>query len=484
MAEGVVCSIMASGTFSTNARKHLPIRLIWVYQGRIEMAETQIGKAAGEIAERRNGGIVDHPWRRALSEELHARPFEAIRAPVQASHLAMLSTEETAARDHAHVVGLCRRYEAPLPGDGARHVSIDLGPFRLKWERHTEFSTYSFFRQADFSDPFPTPPIEFVPKDWLAGLAGERIVAMHVALEPREAKARTIDDLYRLFGTDNIAGSRMSGGAAEAFTDFRLREDGFGRILVRDISLRPRQAGRLVQRLLEVETYRMMALLAFPRAREVGPKVTAIDRELADTAAAIGKLASLEDERKLLTHLTELSTRIEEISASTSYRFGASRAYFALVQWRIEELRESRIEGLQTIREFMDRRLAPAMRTCESTAGRIETAAMRVSRAANLLVTRVDLELEAQNQELLQSMNRRAKQQLRLQQAVEGFSITAITYYLVGLVGYFARIAVRFGAPIDPDIVQGISIVPIVIFVGLVFWLVHRAVRERGAVES
>lgn len=403
---------------------------------------------------------------------------------MQVSHLAMLSTEETTARDHAHVVALCRRYGAPPPAEDARHLSIDLGPFRLKWERHTEFSTYSFFRQADFSDPFPTPPIEFVPRDWLAGLGGERLVAVHVALEPREAKARTIDNLYHLFDTDNLAGSRMSGGAAEAFTDFRLREDGFGRILVRDISLRPRQAGRLIQRLLEIETYRMMALLAFPYAREVGPKVTAIDRELADTAAEIGKLASLDDEKVLLTHLTALSTRIEEISASTSYRFGAARAYYALVRWRIEELRESRIEGLQTIQEFMDRRLAPAMRTCESMAGRIEAAAVRANRAANLLLTRVDLGLEAQNQELLQSMNRRAKQQLRLQQAVEGFSITAISYYLMGLVGYLAKVAVHFGAPIDPDVVQGVSIVPIVIVVGLGFWLVHRALRRRGAGES
>src|SRR3546814_8262212 len=87
----------------------------------------------------------------------------------------------------------------------------------------------------------------------------------------------------------------------------------------------------------------------------------------------------------------------------------------------------------------MDRRLAPAMRTCESAAGRLETLASRVGRASNLLRTRVDIELEAQNRDVLMSMNRRARLQLRLQETVEGLSVVAISYYVVGLVGYAAK---------------------------------------------
>jgi uncharacterized membrane-anchored protein len=442
------------------------------------MSDAHVARAGGVKAAAASRGLVDHPWRRALSDELHARPYEALSAPVRASHLAMLSSEETAVLDRAHVAELCRRYGALPPPEEARHTVLDAGAFRLKWERHTEFSTYTFFREADYADPFPAPPIELVPQDWLAGLPGQRLVAVHAALEPSAHKDRPIDELYRLFGTDNIAGSRMSGGAGEAYSDFRMGEDGFGRILMRDRSLKPRQAGRLVQRLLEIETYRMMALLALPLAREVGPKVTTIDHALAKIAAAIAGLESFEDERALLKQLTELSTRVEEISASTTYRFGAARAYYELVESRIDELRESRIEGLQTIKEFMDRRLAPAMSTCEATATRLEGAAARVSRAADLLSTRVDLELEGQNQELLQSMNRRAKQQLRLQQAVEGLSVTAISYYLVGLVGYVARAAAHFGAPINPEIVQGASIVPVVLLVALGVLHMRRAIGK------
>ncbi len=36
-------------------------------------------------------------------------------------------------------------------------------------------------------------------------------------------------------------------------------------------------------------------------------------------------------------------------------------------------------------------------------------------------------------------MNRRAELQLRLQQTVEGLSVAAISYYIVGLFGYVAK---------------------------------------------
>ena len=40
---------------------------------------------------------------------------------------------------------------------------------------------------------------------------------------------------------------------------------------------------------------------------------------------------------------------------------------------------------------------------------------------------------------LLGAMNRRQQLQLRLQATVEGLSVAAITYYIVGLVGYAAK---------------------------------------------
>ena len=130
---------------------------------------------------------------------------------------------------------------------------------------------------------------------------------------------------------------------------------------------------------------------------------------------------------------------------------------------RITELREDRIEGMQTIAEFMSRRLAPAVSTCEAVAKRQESLSARVARASNLLRTRVDLALEEQNRDLLKSMDRRASLQLRLQETVEGLSVVAISYYLVGIVSYMAKALKGVGLPIDPDLAVGLAI-PVVLF--------------------
>jgi uncharacterized membrane-anchored protein len=250
-----------------------------------------------------------------------------------------------------------------------------------------------------------------LPPDWLDRLAGERLVAVHVALEARDAPPRATEALAADFVMETLCASLVGDGAAMAWTDFRIHQDGFGRILARDVGLSERRAGRLVQRLLEIETYRTFALLALPVARDIAPRITRIEQGLAEITEAIGESAGL-DERRLLERLTGLSAEIERLSAASNYRFSAARAYYALVKARLAELRERRIEGFQTIAEFMERRLAPAMRTCESVAAREEELSRRLTRAANLLRTRVDVALEAQNRDLLASMDRRARLQL------------------------------------------------------------------------
>ena len=141
---------------------------------------------------------------------------------------------------------------------------------------------------------------------------------------------------------------------------------------------------------------------------------------------------------------------------------------------RIEELREERIEGIQTIAEFMDRRLAPAMRTCESVGERLEACATRLGRVSALLRARVEVALEAQNRDLLASMDRRARLQLRLQQTVEGLSVAAITYYVVGLIAYAAKAAHGVGLTLDPDLAAGLAVIPAAL---AVWWGVRRIRR-------
>lgn len=431
-------------------------------------------------------GPVDHPQRELLTREVHARPFAPLFPPERATHIAMLSGEGGAERDRTHLVALCGRLGVRPPPPEGNHEFLDFGAFRLKWERHGEFCTWSFFVRGPFTDPFDPPAVAAVPGDWVAGLPGERLVATHIAVEPRERPTRGAHDLPPGFAREVLAGSRIADGVAQAWTDFRLHDDGYSRILVQDRGfLDAFQAGRMVQRLLEIETYRLMALLALPVARMAGPRISAVDRELAAITAAMGDLTGTAGdpgaERRLLERLMVLAADVERLTADSDYRFGAARAYHALVGARVAELREERADpAVPTLGDFMDRRLAPAMRSCQAVSTRLQVLAERLARAGTLLRTRVDIALEAQNQQLLASMDRRARLQLRLQQTVEGLSVAAISYYVVGLIGYALRAVEAAGWHVPHDLATGLAI-PLVL---ALVWLGVRRLRRHIEAEG
>jgi uncharacterized membrane-anchored protein len=304
-------------------------------------------------------------------------------------------------------------------------------------------------------------------------------VAAHAKLIPAGSAPADGALLAACFGTGIAVGAEIGDGAGEAYTDFRIDEAGFTRFLVLDRALTRRQAGRVIQRLFEIEAYRVLALLALPEARRVLAEATAVERELralTDAMAAGGK-----DDEALLGALTGLAARVESTIAATQFRFGASQAYYRLVRARITELRERRVPGTQTVGEFMERRLAPAMATCETAARRVQELSERVARASGLLSTRVSIARERQNQALLASMDRRAAMQLRLQQAVEGLSVAAITYYVVALVHTAAKALQAAGKPVQPELAAGLAIpvVALAMLAGL-SWLRRRIVTARG----
>lgn len=400
----------------------------------------------------------NHPQRNDLNNEVHARPPEALKAPVRISYLALVPDGATAGSGIEPIRDLARRHGAPEPSDGLNHYSADFGTFRVKWERHTEYTRYTFIVQGVPGDPFVQTAIGAVPHEWIASLPGKVLVASHAVLLAMPAGDLDPEQVAtRYFNGSVLIGSSISDGAAAAFTDFRFHADGFTRHVLLDRGMTPRQSGRSVQRLLEIDTYRMLSLLALPVARDLTPFLAATERELAEiTSSMVG--AGEADEPVLLDRLTRLEAQIEKERSTNSYRFSASVAYYDLVTQRIQDLREQRIPGLQTFEEFTARRLAPAMSTCRAVARRQDQLSGRLSQATQLLSTRVDITRERQNQAVLESMNRRAKQQLRLQQTVEGLSIAAITYYIVGLVSYAAKAANSAGAAINPDVVTGLSI--------------------------
>ncbi|MBK1660630.1 DUF3422 family protein [Paracraurococcus ruber] len=419
------------------------------------------------------------PQRLELNDEVHARPPEAMAAPMRISYLALLHDPVRRDASWEAVVELARRSAVTPPLPGASHFSAEFGPYRLKWESHTEFHRVMFIAPGAGADPFAEPAIAAVPPDWVAALPGQLIVAAHVALLPGEEGPPDPDAIAdRLFAGNVLAGGLLAGGTAQAYTDFRIHTGGFSRMLVMDSGMSPRQAGRYVQRLLEIDTYRMMALLALPMAREIAPFLTRSEQALAEITNSLVQ-AGEADEPELLERLTALAAEVERREAESLYRFSAADAYYELVQRRIAELREVRIEGVQTLREFTERRLAPAMNTCRAVAARHDALSRRVARATGLLSTRVDLTRERQNQEVLASMNRRAQQQLKLQQTVEGLSIAAVTYYVVGLVGYVAKGIKAGGGKVDPDLVTGVAIPVVAVLVALGLRQVRRFLKRK-----
>jgi len=423
-------------------------------------------------------GIQEHPLREPLLREAHSRPFESLSSPLRVSHLVVHTGTSGRDEEVAHVGELCRDLRVEPPGAEAGHFTLQTERFRLRWERHTEFSTYTVFVAGSEHEPFAAPALASVPRGWLSRTPGELLAAVHVSLLRADDVGESPSGVARYFREDSLAGSRCAGEAASVWTDFLADRDGFIRFLVLDRSLTAPQAGRLVQRLLEIETYRLMALLGFPLARQLSPDITAMESELGTLMDRLSAVAELEDERELLGSLSGLSARVEQLMAQTNFRFSATAAYGTLVRRRLAVLRERRIEGVSTLDEFMERRLAPALDTCAHMGDRLERVSRRVSRAANLLRTRVDVALEAQNRDLLESMNRRARLQLRLQETVEGLSTVILSYYSVSLLGYALRGAEAAGLGLRADVLTALSIPVVVAVVALGVRHVRRRVTR------
>jgi uncharacterized membrane-anchored protein len=422
------------------------------------------------ISEDKLLNIPEYSARLELHNELNSVAYELLAPPVQLSHLVLLSERHWVNQERELIGELCEHYGVDSPGIYENDFSADLGEFRLRWERHTEYSTYTIYHAKPFEIPFQYPAIAYVPPEWLVRLPGELLVATHIALEDRSRPKRSLHELATLFASGTVIGSKVAGGAASVWSDNQIHRDNFGRILIHDENLRSRQVGRLVQRLLEIETYRMLAMLPLPITREIIPQLARADQRLAALIAHNVELTCIEDEQRLLDELTRLAAETERLSAQTSHRFNASRAYYDIVRLRITELREERIEGLQMLQEFMIQRLSSAMGTCELVHTKLETLSMRLGRASALLRTRVDLSMEAQIRDLLKSMDNRAHVQLRMQETVEGLSVVVLSYYLLGILGYGLKAFKAAGHEINVELLTGLAI-PIVVL--SVFFIVR-----------
>ncbi len=421
--------------------------------------------------------IQDHPLRFKLANELHARPFPSLTAPCRAIYLAIKQPKEAAARDRGadlrHLLDLLDRHETPHPQPGATHYQGRIGQFMLKWEQHTEFVTYTVFMPGLGDRAFDPADFDVFPPDWLARAPGVRVTSAMLRIDERPADDAAVSrQLHDWLVPESVAVSEVIDGDAVIAGDFRIDPAGHQRfaIFVRE-GIGQRRVGRIVQRLCEIETYKAMSMLGFTRVREISPRLGEIDTEL----TRLMQIMTDEDGREeaTLKALLKVSAQLESLSARMSFRLGATGAYEAIVGQRIEVLREERFQGRQTFSEFMMRRYDPAMRTVKSAERRLESMTNRATRAADLLRTRVEVGRSAQNQQLLESMNKRAELQLQLQKTVEGLSVVAISYYAVSLAGYLLYpVADMLG--ISKGMMTALVTLPVVVVV----WLMIRRIRH------
>lgn len=425
----------------------------------------------------------DHPLRRLLNDEVHARPSLRASTPSRITHFALMTGEGEAPPDRDPLAELCTLAGSRPPALDARYALVELDGVTVKYERHTEFVSVTVIapdKDDSAADRGGWSALTPALAEWAFRLPGVRLVAVNLRLERDTETRLSPDDLARVF-VGEVVGSYVNGGDAVVWTDFKIASDGYTRWLVRDIALTEARAGRLIQRLLEIETYRMAALLALPLARDQAGRLAALERRLSEIVQVTVGADSPRQEHDLLDQLTKLAAEAEGQLNSSRYRFNASAAYADLVERRILELREERIEGLQRIGVFLDRRFRPAMRTCETVARRQADLVEGIARASSMLRTRVDVMQAEQNAMLLRSMDARTAAQLRMQEAVEGLSIFAITYYVVGLAKYVLEGAGGIGLHFDKGLAISI-VVPSVL--AYVWWKVRRLRRRIRKTEG
>ena len=431
------------------------------------------------VGESGEAALSAHPLRTAILGEVHARPYNPVPTPARILHFAFdTSGERAATADREQLTAFCetRGLPPPLPQD--KQFRVALGATQLRWEQHSEFTTYTWELPVEPKSGFFHPSAASLAAPMrMVRQPGPALVAidLNVAHETEDRNS-----YLGLFDRSSLAIAETAEADAVYATDFKITPEGFLRILLINRSMSPDRTGSMVQHLLDIETYRTLALLGLPEAHRLAPSIGMAEKRLAEVTERMRRADGLNDNSQILSELTALAADVEAGAASGLFRFGASRAYEEIVTQRLQIVGERKISGLATWSSFLARRMSPALRTCVATEARQANLSLRLSRAANLLRTRVDVELEQQNQQLLKSMNARTRLQLRLQTTVEGLSVAAITYYVTALFGYLAK-AAHEGGLLRAD--PGYATAAFIPLAALAIWLSLRRIKTRHMVE-
>lgn len=372
-----------------------------------------------------------HQDRQAAIDEVHARPASDILAPAIVMHVAFTCSPESLKALFNDLIG-------EITDEVPRHAIGQVGNIETKIELHTEFTACTLIANncADKSE---------IEQTYRRVLSAHNIKilskCMVVVVSSAKELAKQIPFGKRVFG------GMMRGSLQVQST---LKPDDWNTITYAVLPEKngPNELGRRIQRLYELETYRIMALIGLPMARRISARLTELEDELNALTSLLENGNDIGDltDQELFKKLSQLSGQLDSSISETRFRFSASNAYFDIVDARMKTLTEVEHGDLQSISGFLRSRLEPARATIISVEHRQKILTEDISRALTLLRTRIDIELSQGNQALLKSLDGRHRQQLLLSQAVEGLSSIAITYYAVSLLSYFLKPIDKSGA--------------------------------------
>ena len=431
----------------------------------------------------------------SFKDELHARPYIKLGNNLRTFHFAYLIKENDEDKSWNYLDKFLRKINFPkLPKEASKYWVAEGKDLIVRYECHTEFISLTLIYPNKIDSVKNKPRLfeenflKLLPIEFLKNFPGHHFLSTWIEMVPSNFYFRPID-IEEFFYHDNFAGSNVAEDGANVFMSFKsdrtnFLESGFRRVFIQNKNLRTRRTGRLLQRIVELETYQVLSLLGLPQVRQETLNLSNLEKQITEITKSVSKTAKKNLNKKSIIHtdyqkdLNELSyvvAKIEEIDSSTNYRLSATAAYYKLVEQRIHDLREERLESFQTNYEFLSRRLQPAIRTSEAFARRLESLATRAQRADNLVRTQIEMGVQIQNKNLLESMELRARAQLRLQETVESLSIVAITYYIVGLLNTLVD-PINFGKLIISKTTFLALCVPIIL---ILVWYIAKMVRKK-----
>lgn len=402
----------------------------------------------------------DHPLRTRVVSEMHMRRMPPLPPPTLMVQMVRIVSPAEREAERAHIMAM-PGVSADAIDERNRHIGgLRSDGTEFLWECHSEATTTTLIMPASTGDPFASRVDDKSAIEWLLTAPGQVLRAVYIAIVADEGEAAAAMDVAGFSPPELIS---CAIGSVRIWSDFLIRDDNFGRLLVSGGGLPAADLGRVVQQVQELGNYRNLALLGLPLAQEQGPAVASLEQALVGIAL---RMADGEADPLLLDQLCELAAQVTSITASTAFRMSATAAYAQIVEDRLKALTPRAIVGYQTLEDFTERRLLPATRTCASFTARLEALSVRIERATSLLRTQIEMALQAQNAALLQSMDRNAERQLRLQHVVEGLSVVAVSYYAVSLLSYILTVVGEYYHIAHSQLVA-LSVVPVMLLIWL-----------------